>query len=169
MKSNNALKIDNLRIEIAILQEDIDSRTQQLGKFKIPTVMINEKKGIIHTPSNNIRNTSSAISKSSSIKFNDHINLIVPYYLRIFYGKPKIPKGTKFLVSFTAGNINDGRIIGFYDQEFYQNYVYNYEQLENKIAEMISMINRHSNDLSSLFGKHDESKSYKEIKNKPEG
>ena len=163
MKSNNSLNIDNLRIEIAILNKKLSTKTQEPGEFKIPIIMTSDKKGIIHSPATNIRNASTAGNKGSSVNFTDTVTLQVPYYLRLFWGKSYIPKGTKFLVSFTSGNINDGRIIGFYDQEFLQSYVYNYVQLEDKLTEIINLLNKHSDSISSLAGLHDISMNFKTV------
>ena len=79
---------DHLRIEIAILQEDIKSFLPSIGKFKIPTLTENS---------------------------DEIIEIYVPMEYTYFWGEQWVPKGTKFLVAMVAANINDLHLIGRYD------------------------------------------------------
>lgn len=105
--NNNNLNIDYLRIEIAILQEDVPSANPGRAKFKIPT--------IITENFSNMMNMRTNIMAGSTINIEDTITLNIPTEYTYFYGSDIVPAGTRFLVSFVGGNVNDIRIIGRYD------------------------------------------------------
>lgn len=157
MESNNTLPIDNMRIEIATLTEDIKSNNNKPGKFRIEAIMTKNDTGKVYVSNNNIRNSNTANLKSSSINLNNFIELDIPSCFRILYGKNKIPKGTRFLVGFTGANLNDARIVGLYDTEVYGEYLYNHKQVENKIGEIIDKVNEICGHISSLYGMHEAS------------
>jgi len=88
------LEEDNLRIEIAVLQEKIKAFIPGIGKFKIPVL----------------------VPENSSIDGHDPIiELYVPYEYTFAWGDEWIPEGTRFLVGSIGANLNDMRIIGRYD------------------------------------------------------
>jgi hypothetical protein len=47
---------------------------------------------------------------------DSYISVPMPVHLAITYGDNVIPKDTKFIVQTVAGNYNDIRIIGYYDE-----------------------------------------------------
>lgn len=114
MQNQNFLNIDNLRLEIAILQEDIPSQSPSVHKFKIPVISTGEKIGSFNINQNtfNKKILKSSINKTT---FDSTIELRVPKEYTVFYGADVIPKGTRFIVAFIGGNINDIKIIGRYD------------------------------------------------------
>ena len=116
---NSYLNVDNMRIEIAILQEEIDAFSPStIGKFKIPTIMTEDTVATIRTSNNNIRNRRNGNIGSSGVNIDNSIDIYVPFEYTFAYGSTdrKIPKGTKFVVAFIGANVNDIRIIGRYDQ-----------------------------------------------------
>ena len=116
MKSTNSfLNYDNLRIEIAICQEDIDANNPGIHKFIIPVLCTDDTCGSFYTPSTNIFNKNIVNSGVSITNIDNFIDLRVPKEYTMFYGKDIIPKGTRFIIAFIGGNINDIRIIGRYD------------------------------------------------------
>lgn len=103
----NELDINGLRTEIAILQEDIEKK-ETYAKFTIPAIMTNNIVSHISSSSGN-KNTNGYI-----INIEDTILLKIPLEYIYFYDGDIIPKGTKFIVVFIGGNINDIKIIGRY-------------------------------------------------------
>jgi len=122
MKNNN-LEIDNLRIEIAILQQSVSAKSTAKGKFYIPVLM----SGATNT-------------KTDKVNESDTVSLDIPACLKIFFGPNKIPAKTKFLVAFTAGDINQARIIGLYDTEQYRKFAWDYAELEKKVKRLINAV-----------------------------
>lgn len=105
---------DNLRLEIAILQEDIKSQDPGEAKFKIPTIMTGDSVGNSNVVSKNSANKYEFRYKPN-ITYDDTITLKVPLEYTAFFGKRIVPKGTKFIVAFIGGDINNIKIIGRYD------------------------------------------------------
>lgn len=139
MKTNN-LKIDNLRIEIAILKNTVTAKKTTKGKFVIPVLTHGAQSGKISTANSNISNTIATKSKTNTINSSDYIELDIPACFRIFFGPNKIPANTKFLVAFTAGDINQARIIGLYDTEQYKQFAWTYMELQKKVKRLISAV-----------------------------
>lgn len=81
---------ENLQTEIAILQKKILAFKPCYARIIIPALMGNNEDNYIEVP--------------------------MPVYLAVTYGDKIIPKGTKLIVQTVAGNYNDMRIIGYYDQ-----------------------------------------------------
>lgn len=79
----------NLQTEIAILQKKILAFKPCYARINIPAIMGNDS--------------------------DNYISIPMPMHLSITYGDKVIPKGTKLIVQAVAGNYNDIRIIGFYD------------------------------------------------------
>lgn len=104
----NSIGINNVRTEIAILQEPVDSKNPGKGKFKIPTLIINESNNSI---------SKSSFNGSFNMKMTNSIELLIPTEYTYFYKDPVVPAGTKFIVVFVSGNINDIQIIGRYLEE----------------------------------------------------
>lgn len=107
--------LSNIRIEIAVALEDIDAESPGIVKFKIPVLQSGTDITTSYIDNRTLMNRTLAISKMSNVTMDDFIELRVPKEYTVYYGKPIIPKGTRFLVAFIGGNINDMRIIGRYD------------------------------------------------------
>ena len=104
-----------LRTEIAILQEDINSQNPGIHKFTIPAIMTGEKVGTMYVHAKNSANKRLLKSTIAKTTFDPTIDLRVPKEYTAFFGADIIPKGTKFIVAFIGGDINNIRIIGRYD------------------------------------------------------
>ena len=81
---------ENLQTEIAILQKKILAFKPCYARINIPAIMGNN--------------------------MDDFISIPMPVHLAVTYGDIVIPKGTKLIVQTVAGNYNDVRIIGYYDE-----------------------------------------------------
>lgn len=100
----------NLQTEVAILQKKILAFKPCYARLHIPAIMGNNTDNYIEVP--------------------------MPMHLSITYGDVVIPKGTKLIIQAIAGNYNDIRIIGFYDEpkpfnfvDFIKDYVNEYDRL----------------------------------------
>ena len=112
----NNLDINHLRIEIAYLQEEIESANPPTkAKFKIPVIMTEDRVTSLVTSNKNILNRSNGNISGSPIHLDNTIELPVPLEYTYFYGADKVPKDTRFLVAFVGANVNDIKIIGRYD------------------------------------------------------
>ena len=111
----NGINTSYFRTEIAILQEDINSQSPGIHKFKIPILSTEDTVGTVYTPMNNRANKNILKSTVAKTVFDNTINLRVPKEYTVFYGADIIPKGTRFIVTFVGGNVNDIKIIGRYD------------------------------------------------------
>ena len=103
------------RMEIAILQEDIDSQNPGIHKFTIPALITGTSLGTIYTMANNVANKTILRTNAAVTNFDNTFSLRVPKEYTVFFGADIIPKGTKFIIACVGGNINDIRIIGRYD------------------------------------------------------
>lgn len=170
----NNLDIDHLRIEIAYLQEEIESSNPpRTAKFKIPVIMTENRVTSLKTSNKNILNRSNGNISGAPINLDNTIELEVPLEYTFFYGAEKIPKDTRFLVTFVGGNVNDIKIIGRYDSAIsneLQSFVSISQQLESStsdinsikntvtetnnklvaIDEKLNIINQYAKDLDSL-------------------
>lgn len=107
----NELDINTLRTEIAILQEDIKDPTNPgVCKFMIP-VISNDATLVNNAINSKIISVHRLGKELNSI---GNLELEVPIYITYFYKKKDLKAGTKFIVSFIGGNINDPHIIGLY-------------------------------------------------------
>ena len=104
-----------LRTEIAILQEDVDAKNPSIHKFSIPALITNNNVNKLYTPTPNIVNKNILKSNTAVTTFDSTIDLRLPKEYTAYSDSDIIPKGTKFIVCFVGGNINDIRIIGRYD------------------------------------------------------
>ena len=104
----NTIGINNVRTEIAILQEPVNSKNPGIGTFKIPALIINESNNLI---------SKSSFNGSFNMKMSNNIKLPIPTEHTYFYKDSIVPAGTKFIVIFVSGNINDIQIIGRYIEE----------------------------------------------------
>ena len=91
------LENDNLRIEIAVLQEPIKAFIPGFAKFKIPALMSDQSR--LNTQTSD----------------DVYIELYVPYEYTFCWGSDIVAEGTRFLVASVGGNLNDMRVIGKYD------------------------------------------------------
>lgn len=101
----------NLQTEIAILEKKILAFKPCHARIRIPAIMGD--------------NT------------DNYITIPMPVHLAITYGDKVIPAGTKLIVQTVAGNYNDIRIIGYYD--------------EPKAFDFISFIKNFINDNKSVL------------------
>ena len=85
-KKSSYLEQDNLRLEIAVLQERIQAFIPAYAKFKIPAIL-----------EDNI------------------VEIYVPYHYTFDWGSEWVEPGTKFLVCSAGADLNDLRMIGRYD------------------------------------------------------
>lgn len=79
----------NLQTEVAILQKKILAFKPCYARINIPAIMDNDPDNFIDIP--------------------------MPVHLAITYGDKVIPKGTKLIIQTVAGNYNEVKIIGYYD------------------------------------------------------
>jgi hypothetical protein len=86
-----------LQLEVAILQKKILAFKPCYANIIIPALMGNDADNYISVP--------------------------MPLHLSITYGDIVIPKDTKLLVQTIAGNYNDIRIVGFYDEPMSFNFI----------------------------------------------
>ena len=89
-KGMNYINQQNLQTEIAVLQKKILAFKPCYARLYIPAIMGDST--------------------------DDYIEVAMPTHLAITYGDKIIPKGTKFIIQIVAGNYNDIRIIGYYDE-----------------------------------------------------
>lgn len=90
-KVHSYVNQQNLQTEIAILQKKILAFKPCYARITIPALMDNDE-------------------------LDDYISIPMPIHLAITYGDNVIPKGTKLIIQTVAGNYNDMRIIGYYDE-----------------------------------------------------
>ena len=112
--SNSFTSTNNLRLEIAILQEDIEAQNPGVHEFKIPVISTGETVGTVYTRTKtaNKKKTTRSVSRT---QFDNTISLRVPKEYTVYYGKRIIPKGTRFIVACIGGNLNDIKIVDRYD------------------------------------------------------
>ena len=84
---------ENLQTEVAILQKKILAFKPCYARLLIPALM-----------------------GDGESDDDNYITVPMPMNVSIAYGSNVIPEGTKFIVQAVAGNYNDIRIIGFYDE-----------------------------------------------------
>jgi hypothetical protein len=100
----------------AILYETIDKYEEQGIKhpFWIKALVPLEKESgqVINIDKSNIYNKDLSWLSTYTMTSEITIDLYIPKYLMMDYPKKYIPKGTKFLVAFVGGNINNIQIIG---------------------------------------------------------
>ena len=101
----------NLQTEIAVLQKKILAFKPCYARINIPAIMGEDEENFIHVP--------------------------MPTHLSVTYGDKIIPAGTKLIIQAVAGNYNDIRIIGFYD--------------EPKSFDFISFIKKYINDEEDIL------------------
>ena len=111
--NNNIMSIDNLRLEIAILQEEVQSKNPGYANFIIPAIISGVNISNIGINNLNIINRNNNLS-GVELNMNTNIKLKVPIEYTYFYEDEIVPVGTKFIVAFIGGNINDAHIIGRY-------------------------------------------------------
>jgi hypothetical protein len=111
----NFFDINRMRIEIAVLQEDISRENPGTAKFKIPVIMTEDTVAHITTNNSNILNRTNGNLANAYVNIENTIDLYVPQEYTQYYDVDTIPAGTRFLVAFVGGNVNDIRIIGRYD------------------------------------------------------
>ena len=113
----NIFDPDRMRIEIAILQDDLDAKKAGWARFKIPVIMTEDRVARFMTNNSNIVNKRNANLARAYIDIENTTELYVPQEFTYFAGVDVIPRGTRFLVCFVGGNVNDAKIIGRYDYD----------------------------------------------------
>lgn len=114
---DNYSSVEGLRIEFAILQESIPAGQSCTARFKIPTLINSGTVARVNTNTSTIRNKTVGNLSSSTVDIKDTISLRVPMEYTYYWGENKVvPAGTRFIVAFVGGNVNDIAIIGRYDR-----------------------------------------------------
>lgn len=135
MESRNSLDIDNLRLAIGVLTKDVDERNPCRGEFYIQTDIPDAKNETVHVSGSHIKNKIS--KKSTTIKQKKTISIRIPEAYRLFFNKKgTIPKGTKFIVSYVDGNINNSKIVSIYSKELNNKYLYTYYEMHKKLKQL---------------------------------
>ena len=101
-KKESYIETDNLRLEIAVLKEEIKAFIPSIGKFTVPSLMMqSQMQG----------------SSSSNSGGNDdmYVEIYVPYEYTFAWGDENVPAGTRFIVGSIGANLNDMKIVGRYD------------------------------------------------------
>ena len=93
---NSYIEQQNLQTEVAILQKKILAFKPCYAKLYIPALMGDS---------------------------DDFIQVPMPVFLAVSYGDRIIPKGTKVIIQTVAGNYNDIKIIGYYNEPKSFNYI----------------------------------------------
>ena len=103
-------------IHEAILHETVDKYEEQGKKypFYIKALVPLEKESgqTINIDKSNINNKDLSWLTTYTMTSEITIDLFLPKYLMMDYPEKYIPKGTKFLVAFVGGNLNNCQIIG---------------------------------------------------------
>lgn len=110
--SINTLDKERLRIEIAVLQENVPANNPGTAKFKIPVLITENIVGHINLFNNTINKKT---GKGTPVHAEDTVKLRIPLEYTYFYGEKVVPAGTKFIIAFVGANTNDIKIIGRYD------------------------------------------------------
>lgn len=111
--NSNIMSIDNLRLEIAILKEDIKSKNPGSANFIIPVISSTTTDFTAGINNLNILNRNNNLS-GVELNMNSDIKLKIPTEYTYFSEDDIIHAGAKFIVAFIGGNINDAQIIGRY-------------------------------------------------------
>jgi hypothetical protein len=100
----------------AILYETVDKYETQGVKhpfwIKALVPLESESGRTININKSNIYNKDKTWLATYTMTSRRTIDLIIPKYILLDYPKKYIPKGTRFLVAFIGGNLNDPQIIG---------------------------------------------------------
>lgn len=86
----NYMNQQNLQTEVGILQKKILAFKQCYARIYIPAIMGDDT--------------------------DNYIDIPMPMHLSMVYGDKVIPKGTKLIVQAVAGNYNNMKIIGYYEE-----------------------------------------------------
>ena len=161
----NEINQDNMRTEIATLDEDIILDEESIsktikGKFKIPVIMTTDTVASVQTSNKNVLNRNNSNLKGSSMNLNNTISLVIPKEYIMFYNGTKIPKGSKFLVSFVSANVNDIKIIGRYDGDktdsddtsdnLLSSYIKLLKEIDERLKKVEQQCEENSSKISSL-------------------
>lgn len=104
----------SFRMEIAILQSDINKYNPGKAEFTIPALSISSGTNVNKTSVklNNKNSSASLVSVTTS----NTITLEIPKDLTRFFTKKIIKKGTRFVIGFIGGDITTARIISCFDR-----------------------------------------------------
>jgi hypothetical protein len=117
MDNNNYTSSEGYTLEFAILQEDIPADQSTTANFKIPTLINTGTVAKVNTNTSTIRNKTTTNLTSASMNIKDTISLRVPMEYTYYWGTSKIiPAGTRFIVAYIGGNVNEIAIVGRYDR-----------------------------------------------------
>ena len=103
-RKESYIETDNLRLEIAVLKEEIKAFIPSIGKFTVPSLMMKSQ-----------MSGSTSSSKSSGSSDDMYVEIYVPYEYTFAWGDETVPAGTRFIVASIGANINDMKIVGRYD------------------------------------------------------
>jgi hypothetical protein len=100
----------------AILYECVDKYEEQGLKhpfwIKALVPLETDQGHTININKANIYNKDKSWLSTYTMRSEKTIDLCIPKYLMLDFPKKYIPKGTRFLVAFVGGNLNDPQIIG---------------------------------------------------------
>ena len=96
------MRVDDLRIEIAVLQEIVSAFSQRIAKFRIPVIMNTDTVTNVSNMNTNVMNKRNGNIGSSQLNIDNTIELLLPFEHTFSYGKDTIPVGTRFLVAFVG-------------------------------------------------------------------
>ena len=100
MYTASAMQLDNLRIEIAVLQETVSAFSQRMAKFRIPVIMNSDTVISVSSMNTNIINKRNGNIGPTQISIDNTIELLLPFEHTFSYGEDTIPKGTiRFCIS----------------------------------------------------------------------
>ena len=86
---SNLIDTQNLQVEVAVLTKKILAFKPCYARINIPAIMDDQ---------------------------DSFVFVSMPVHLAVTYGDKVIPEGTRLLIQTVAGNYNDIKIIGFYDE-----------------------------------------------------
>ena len=152
----NNLNSDYLRLEIAILQEEIDAfNPPNKAKFIIPVIMTDRYNAVLAAGTSNILNKKNGnIRTASVLNIKNTVTLEIPLEYTFTYGADTIPVGTRFIITFVGANVNDIKIVGRYDSanEVSSETLDIIKNIKSIIKDIYSNISRIDTELTRING-----------------
>lgn len=147
MQSQNNIRQDNLRLEIATLIEDIadaNVRNPCTGKFKVNVSMPDATETTLAVRSDNVANTdrSNGMFSTNTLASTEYVELVIPEYMKVcMTGQlATIPAGTKFVVGYVGANNNDCKIVGLYGKESFSGIIYTFYEEQLKLKQLTKRV-----------------------------
>lgn len=104
----------SLRLEIAVLQSDINKYRPGKAKFAVPSLSISSGTNV-NKATVKLENKNSSASLVS-VTTSDTITLEIPKELTRYFTKKIIKRGTRFIIGFIGGDITSAQIISCFDR-----------------------------------------------------